>query len=60
MTKLTRKEFLGWLGASAVGLAAPAEEMEQRAARLIQEYDRQGAHRTGAQTDRQSARWLAA
>lgn len=60
MTQLSRKEFLGWLGASAFGLAARAEALEQRAARLIREYDRQGVHRTGSQADEQSAHWLAA
>lgn len=63
MTQLSRKGFLGWLSASAVGMIAfasePANEMEQRSARLIQEYDRQGFHRTGTKADEASARWLA-
>ena len=58
--QLTRKEFLGWLSASAFGVIAPANELEQRAAQLIQEYDRQGIHRTGTKADELSARWLAA
>lgn len=58
--KLSRKEFLGWLSASALGFAAPVNELEQRAAQIIQEYDQQGIHRTGTKADAQSARWLAA
>lgn len=62
--QLTRKEFLGWLSTSVVGIAAPvnqpAKELEQRAAQLIQEYDRQGIHRTGTKADDTSAHWLAA
>lgn len=61
---MTRKEFLGWLGTSAFGVIAPANEsanqLEQRAAQLIQEYDRQGIHRTGTMADEASAHWLAA
>lgn len=60
---MTRKEFLGCLSASAFGLIAPANQpanqLEQRAAQLIQEYDRQGIHRTGTKADELSARWLA-
>lgn len=57
---ITRKEFLGWLSASAFGVIAPANQLEQRAAQLIQEYDRQGIHRTGTKADEVSAHWLAA
>ena len=60
MRQLSRKEFLGWLSASVVSLAAPANELEQRAVQRIQEYDQQGLHRTGTKADEQSARWLAA
>lgn len=60
MLQLTRNEFLNWLSASAFGMVAPANEVEQRAAHLIQEYDRQGIHRTGTVGDEASARWLAA
>jgi hypothetical protein len=64
MLQLTRKEFLDWLSASAFGVIAPANapanQLEQRAAQLIQEYDRQGIHRTGTKADELSARWLAA
>jgi hypothetical protein len=63
-TQLTRKEFLDWLGVSAFGGIALANEsanqLEQRAAQLIQEYDRQGIHRTGTKADELSAHWLAA
>ena len=62
--QLTRKEFLAWLSTSAVGLVAPvnafAKELEQRVAQLLQEYDRQGIHRTGTKADEFSAHWLAA
>jgi len=58
--RLTRKEFLGWIGAAAVGATTPADEWERRAAQLIEEYDRQGIHRTGSKADDLSARWLAA
>lgn len=34
-------------------------EQNDRIARTIQEYDAQGWHRTGTETDHQSARWLA-
>ncbi len=63
-TQLTRKEFLGWLSASAFSVISqasePANQLEQRAAQLIQEYDRQGIHRTGTKADETSAHWLAA
>jgi hypothetical protein len=58
--QLSRKEFLGLLGASTIGLAAPADELTERAALLIREYDGQGVHRTGTRGDELSARWLAA
>ena len=35
-------------------------DQKQRIARIIREYDGQGWHRTGTQTDHESARWLAA
>jgi hypothetical protein len=58
--QLSRKEFLGWLSASALGARLPANELEQRAAQIIREYDQQGVHRTATKADAQSARWLAA
>ncbi len=61
--QLSRKEFLGWLSATAAGFVAPAQaadDLEQRGAQLIREYDQQGIHRTGTTAERQSASWLAA
>ncbi|HEX4948442.1 MAG TPA: M28 family peptidase [Blastocatellia bacterium] len=59
MMQLSRKEFLGWLSTSAAGVMLPANEIEQRAAQIIQEYDQQGVHRTATKADEHSARWLA-
>src|SRR5262245_25863948 len=44
----------------AVGPAAVQTEANQRIARLIEQYDGQGIHRTGAAGDKRSADWLAA
>lgn len=63
MTTISRKAFIEWMSAATAGVAVTAnaaDEAEQRIARLIQEYDQQGIHRTGTQADAQSARWLAA
>ena len=40
-------------------VAAPTESRMERLARVIQEYDAQGVHRTGSAVDGESARWLA-
>ncbi len=58
--QFSRKEFIGLLSGSVVGLAMPTNSLEQRTAQLIQGYDQQGIHRTGTTADRQSAGWLAA
>jgi hypothetical protein len=42
----------------AEGQAAPGAELDQRLAMLVQEYDRQGTHRTGTRGDLLSAQWL--
>lgn len=34
-------------------------DLERRSARIVEEYDSQGDHRTGSKTDTASARWLA-
>jgi hypothetical protein len=40
-------------------LAPNREDLRERAARIIREYDEQGIHRTGTRVDQLSARWLA-
>ncbi|MDX2033924.1 MAG: hypothetical protein SF339_24840 [Blastocatellia bacterium] len=58
----SRKQFLRAAAGSVVGLAGSvraADEMASRIARVIQEYDRQGIHRTGTAAERRSAEWLA-
>ncbi len=60
--KMIRREFLSIVKNSAAGLFFEGSfelEMQQRAARVIREYDMQGFHRTGTQADNLSGRWLA-
>ena len=62
---MRRREFIRQAGAIAAALHAPdlfasrAPDLSQRIARVIEEYDRQGIHRTGSDVDTRSARWLA-
>lgn len=62
--KRTRRAFLrqassgslAWLSFAATG----NDKAERRTARWIEQYDRQGLHRTGTAGDKRSADWLAA
>ena len=63
----TRRAFVRTLGVSAAAVCAPGSllaqgaaggELEQRLTLLVQEYDRQGNHRTGTRGDLLSAQWL--
>ncbi len=64
----TRRTFLALTGlasgaltmAEAPARATPRDDLEERASHIIEEYDRQGIHRTGTDVDARSARWLAA
>lgn len=64
---ISRRAFVGALGASAAavwmtrpGRAQPSAggDIEQRLTLLVQEFDRQGNHRTGTRGDLLSAQWL--
>lgn len=64
---VSRRAFVRALGVSAAAACAqrvlraqtPAGgDLEQRLALLVQEYDRQGTHRTGTRGDLLSAQWL--
>jgi hypothetical protein len=61
---LTRRQWLSIAAAGAYTLAASPsiaaqdETLERRIARVIDEYERQGFHRTGTAVDRASADWL--
>src|SRR5262245_15818749 len=62
---MRRREFIRQAGAITAALHAPDEfasqapDLSQRIARVIEEYERQGIHRTGSDVDTRSARWLA-
>jgi hypothetical protein len=61
--KQTRREFL-WQSSCGLLLWPSSavirnDEAQKRAARWIEQYDRQGVHRTGTKVDEQSGRWLA-
>jgi hypothetical protein len=66
--KQSRREFLlqaltGLMAGPSFAAAGPAAvqaEAIQRISRLIEQYDGQGIHRTGAEGDKRSADWLAA
>src|SRR5262245_22548045 len=70
---LTRIEFLRALGAASAAVVAgrisplqalnqlsnpPSDDDLARIGRIIEEYDRQGIHRTGTDVDNRSASWL--
>ena len=64
---ITRRAWLSMVGVGAysalaprrlAGLGAAQGELEQRIGRLIDEYSRQGFHRTATEVDRQSGDWL--
>src|SRR5436190_23963891 len=61
MTLLSRAEFLRLTAGAFVAqtLTAAQESPAERVARLIQQYDAQGVHRTATDVDNESARWLA-
>jgi hypothetical protein len=64
--RVTRSEFLrfgvgastGWLLTGTRGRAQDADQAA-RVARLIEQYDSQGIHRTATEVDDRAARWLA-
>ena len=64
--RVTRKTFLRMAGATAAATIAGARARAQpadddfapRVLLLIQEYDRQGTHRTGSRADAASGQWL--
>jgi hypothetical protein len=65
IVQIGRGEFirfgLGALGGAsvrAVPLIAQSDERRARVARLIEEYDAQGVHRTATEVDHRSGRWL--
>jgi len=66
--KQSRREFIlqamaGTLVGPSFATANPTDaqsEANRRIARLIEQYDHQGIHRTGAAGDKRSADWLAA
>lgn len=62
--KRTRREFLrqaaSGLLTGSTQAAAREREAPRRMARWIEQYDRQGVHRTGTAGDKRSAVWLAA
>jgi len=60
----TSQVLLAFTRAASLGQAAsPPRQFDQaaleRIARVIEQYDEQGNHRTGTETDHRSARWLA-
>jgi hypothetical protein len=66
-TLLTRRQWLSIVTAGASGALARSrslaaqkftEALERRIGRLINDYERQGFHRTGTTVDRRSADWL--
>ena len=60
---MPRRDFLraaAHIATASAGLATAAEsEQQRRIGRIIREYDAQGWHRTGSETDNSSAEWLA-
>ena len=64
--RVTRQAFLRMAGAAAAAAIAPTpswaqaadDDLVQRVSLLIQEYDRQGNHRTGSRGDVASGQWL--
>ena len=67
-TRLTRKQFLRSVGTLAASVMIPTEriiaqqrvdqEMRNRVASVLREYDSQGDHRTGTAVDAASGQWL--
>src|SRR5262245_12503358 len=62
---MRRREFIRQASAITAAIHAPivfasqAPDLSRRIARVIDEYDSQGIHRTGSDVDTKSARWLA-
>ncbi len=59
---MTRREWLALAGQAALASVLPADartgDARQRIAGVIRDYERQGEHRTGTDTDRKSGDWL--